>query len=102
MTELCVTHQAHVESNNCEDVGLREGLMRKLGEFRFIGGSSLDRSLLEKAAEHAPDAGDGDHRHLAHAVAGGARYLVTRDAAPLAASPRCLPGSVSRRSAPRS
>jgi GNAT superfamily N-acetyltransferase/predicted nucleic acid-binding protein len=86
MAELCVTQQAHVESNNCEDAALRERLMLKLSDFRFIGGSDLDRVLHEKAAALTPDAGDGDHRHLAYAVAGGARYLVTRDDGLLAAS----------------
>ncbi len=86
LVELCVTHEAHVESNKCEDPDLRARLMRKVSEFRCVGPGRLDTAVRTKIAELAPEAGPGDHRHVGFAVAGGARYLLTRDDGLLAAA----------------
>jgi GNAT superfamily N-acetyltransferase/predicted nucleic acid-binding protein len=80
LVELCVTDQAHIESNACTDLGLRSKLMRQASELRYLqGGADCDDSLISRVESLAPEAGPGDHRHVALALTGDAQYLLTRD-----------------------
>lgn len=85
LVELGVTDQAHYESNACSDRELRAKLMAKASQLRYLGAADRDDPLIAQIAALAPDAGDGDHRHIAYAVSGGADYLITRDGALLRA-----------------
>lgn len=86
LVELGVTDQAHHESNACSDHELRAKLMAKASQLRYLGAADRDDPLITRIAALVPDAGDGDHRHIAYAVSGGADYLITRDGALLRAS----------------
>ncbi len=78
--ELCVTSENYAESNRCEDSDLRQALRSTANGMRQLArGASPDPTLLDRVAALAPAAGLGDHRHVALAIQGGARYLVTRD-----------------------
>jgi len=57
----------------------------KASQLRYLGAADRDDPLIAQIAALAPDAGDGDHRHIAYAVSGGADYLITRDGALLRA-----------------
>ncbi|HEY8082328.1 MAG TPA: GNAT family N-acetyltransferase [Solirubrobacterales bacterium] len=80
LVELCVTDKVFLESNACEEDALREALLTEAREWRNLSRSSTVASgLVERVGELAPQAGEGDHQHVAAAIAGGATYFVTRD-----------------------
>ena len=80
LIELCVTDQVFQETHECEDEQLRKRLRSSAQKRRHIArGAIPPQSLLSELARLAPGAGQGDHRHLALAILGGASYFVTRD-----------------------
>jgi GNAT superfamily N-acetyltransferase/predicted nucleic acid-binding protein len=81
LVELAVSDQAHHESNACTDAGLRQKLMAQASQLRYLGAADRGDPLIAEVASVLPGAGEGDHRHLAYAIAGGADYLLTRDGA---------------------
>lgn len=80
LVELCITDLIAIESNDCEDDALRDVLVAAANEWRNLSrGVSVPEDLPERVRGLAPGAGEKDHRHVAAALAGGARYFVTRD-----------------------
>jgi GNAT superfamily N-acetyltransferase len=80
LVELCVTDQVGVESNECEEEGLRDLLLAEAASWRNITrGRTIRPATLARVAELAPRAGTADHRHVAAAIAGGADHFLSRD-----------------------
>lgn len=80
LVELCITDEVFDESNDVDDDVLRRRLLEAAQSYRNLSraGAPWDQNV-RAAAGAAPGAGAADHRHLARAVEGGARYFVTRD-----------------------
>jgi ribosomal protein S18 acetylase RimI-like enzyme len=78
--ELCVTDELFSEINRHDVAAERSAEQRTATTYRNLSRPS-DRwkELTTQVAELAPRAGASDHRHVARAAAGGAKYLVSRD-----------------------
>jgi GNAT superfamily N-acetyltransferase len=80
LVELCITDLIAIESNDCEEDDLRDVLIAAANEWRNLSRSNaVPEDLPGRIGDFAPSAGERDHRHVAAAIAGGARYFVTRD-----------------------
>jgi GNAT superfamily N-acetyltransferase/predicted nucleic acid-binding protein len=78
--ELCVTSENYAETNRCEDSRLRADLRATASGMRQLArGLKPSPELLDQIRGIVSWAGPADHRHVALAILGGARYLVTRD-----------------------
>ncbi len=84
--QFCVTDQNRLESDDCKTAEERTSLLTACDAYpQLARGSSIDPALLRRIASRAPSAGANDHRHIAFAYMGGARYMITNDAELLAA-----------------
>jgi ribosomal protein S18 acetylase RimI-like enzyme len=78
--ELCVTDEIFSEINRHDDATERSAEQRAALSYRNLSKPHDEwAELVEEVAELAPRAGKSDHRHVSRAVAGGAKYLVSRD-----------------------
>lgn len=80
LIELRVTEELFHEINRCEKRELRRRMQHDASAFgRLPSAKGAWRRLVPSVAELVPAAGAADHRQVARAVAGNARYFVTRD-----------------------
>jgi ribosomal protein S18 acetylase RimI-like enzyme len=78
--ELCVTDEVFHEIHDHADAIQRAAEQHWASSYRNLSKSQGQWSeLASKVATLVPKAGAADHRHVARAAAGGARYLVSRD-----------------------
>jgi ribosomal protein S18 acetylase RimI-like enzyme len=78
--ELCVTEEVFREIDRHEVAAERSAEQRTAMTYRNLSRpNDRWRDLEAQVAELAPRADASDHRHVARAAAGGAKYLVSRD-----------------------
>jgi ribosomal protein S18 acetylase RimI-like enzyme/predicted nucleic acid-binding protein len=79
LVELGATDQLFKESNDTSEPTLRNQLISRAKELRYLRSVKPDHDMLKRIALLAPGTGPGDHLHLARAIDAGAEYLLTRD-----------------------
>jgi GNAT superfamily N-acetyltransferase len=80
LVEFCVTDEVHSESNDTIEDELRGELLAAASTYRNLSRTGAPWSRhVDAVAALTPRAGQGDHRHVARAIEGGAVYFVTRD-----------------------
>jgi GNAT superfamily N-acetyltransferase len=85
--ELCVTDEVFYEIHLLDDQAQRATEQKWASSYRNLSKPGQEWSdLVSSVAKAAPRAGVRDHRHVARAAIGGAKYFVSRDEDLLAGS----------------